>query len=357
MVKLDDFYKIPSLPASFSGISKIKKHYKKKIPTKEIKEELAKLDSYTLHRESKRPRKYNPFYILKIRQQVQIDLIDVSQLAKYNDDIKFLLVGIDMFTKLVYCTGMKSKSADNSLQAIQQMIEFYTPPKPIELYSDHGTEFKNKKVQKYLQDSNISYRYPYSDLKCAGVERVNKTIQNKLYRYMTEHNTERYIDVLQDIITSYNNTKHRTILMEPFKAEDEKNHLWVRDKLLQFYNRGKKKKPNLKIGDIVRISSIKEKFSRGYNATHNTELFQIIDINTRMAIPMYLLKSLEKNDIVEGGFYESQLTQVKFADGDHKVDRILKTRMVNGKKQSLVKWIGRHDIHNSWIETPDLTST
>lgn len=356
-INISEHYTIPSKPASFSGISKIREYYRGKVPTKKIKKELSKINSYTLHREAKRPRVFNPFHILKIRQQIQIDLIDISQISESNDGVTFLFVSIDMFSKLAYCTGLKTKSAKNTLEAMKKMIDFYKPHLPKEILSDQGTEFKNKTIQEYLDNLNISYRYPYSDIKCAGVERLNKTIQNKLYRYMTENDTDRYINVLPAIMESYNNTKHGTIKMEPRRAELKKNHLWVRDKLMSFYNRGKKRSPKLKIGDIVRIQKLRGRFARGYKPRQVTELFKIVGINTRMTMPMYLLKSIEKNDLILGGFYESQLTKIIYEDDNKfKIDRIIDTRVHKGKKQSLVKWTGHHETYNSWINTPNLSN-
>ena len=45
--------------------------------------------------------------------------------------------------------------------------------------------------------------------KASVVERVNQTLKSKLYRYFTAVNSLCYIDVLQDLADSYNNTFHR----------------------------------------------------------------------------------------------------------------------------------------------------
>jgi len=36
-----------------------------------------------------------------------------------------------------------------------------------------------------------------------------------MYRYFTFKNTRRYIDILQDLVDSYNTTRHRSIGMSP----------------------------------------------------------------------------------------------------------------------------------------------
>ena len=46
-------------------------------------------------------------------------------------------------------------------------------------------------------------------------ERFIKTLNNKIYKYMTSVSKTVYIDDLDDIVNKYNNTHHRTIKMKP----------------------------------------------------------------------------------------------------------------------------------------------
>ena len=58
------------------------------------------------------------------------------------------------------------------------------------------------------------------DVKCAVVERVNRTLSDKLYRYFTYKNTYRYIDVLPKFVKGYNATVHSTTGMAPSNVRD-----------------------------------------------------------------------------------------------------------------------------------------
>ena len=53
---------------------------------------------------------------------------------------------------------------------------------------------------------NINGYEAINDTKAAIVERVDRTLKNKMYRYFRAENTFRYLDVLQDLVESYNNT-------------------------------------------------------------------------------------------------------------------------------------------------------
>ena len=57
------------------------------------------------------------------------------------------------------------------------------------------------------------------DLKCSIVERAQRTVRDKIYRYFTYYNSNRYIDVLQKFVDAYN-TVHSAIGMAPSKFTD-----------------------------------------------------------------------------------------------------------------------------------------
>src|SRR6218665_2265865 len=66
------------------------------------------------------------------------------------------------------------------------------------------------------------YTTENSDTKASVVERFNRTLKTKMWKYFTYKNNQRYIDVLQDLVHSYNNTYHRSINMTPTEVNIEK---------------------------------------------------------------------------------------------------------------------------------------
>ena len=53
------------------------------------------------------------------------------------------------------------------------------------------------------------------ETKASIVERFNRTLKTRMWRYFTNKQSVRYVDVLQDFVRSYNNSFHRTIGMAP----------------------------------------------------------------------------------------------------------------------------------------------
>ena len=99
------------------------------------------------------------------------------------------------------------------------------------LQSDKGTEYKNVQFQSLLKEYDIRfYTSENDDIKTAIGERFNRMLKTWMYRYFTHSKSFRYIDVLQDLVYSYNHTHHRSIGMEPAKV-NPKNEQRGRQKL------------------------------------------------------------------------------------------------------------------------------
>ena len=112
-----------------------------------------------------------------------------------------------------------------------------------------------------------------NDTKAAIVEGFTRTLENKMYRYFTAANTFRYVDVVQDLVKSYNNTYHRSIDMKPVIVT-ESNSKQVRMRLFPSINKRVKQKTVCKVGDYLRISRKKRIFQKEHAPTW-TGNFQI----------------------------------------------------------------------------------
>jgi len=68
------------------------------------------------------------------------------------------------------------------------------------------------------------YTSENEDLKAAVVQRFNRTLKEKMFRYFTYANTRRYLDALGDLVHSYNNTYHRSIGMAPYEVNKDNEY-------------------------------------------------------------------------------------------------------------------------------------
>jgi transposase InsO family protein len=139
----------------------------------------------------------------------EMDLADLSTISRYNVKYKYLLNVIDIFSRFAWNIPLK----DNTACSITAFLKFlFQNRKPITIQSDKGTEFVNTTVQRYLKQKGMHFHTTHNpDIKGAVIERFNRTLKSKMYRYFTRNNTYRCLDVIDDLLTSYNNSRHSTI--------------------------------------------------------------------------------------------------------------------------------------------------
>ena len=185
---------------------------------------------------------------------------------------------------------------------------------PQQLLTDKGSEFKSRAFRELCNKYNIKQLFSYNDVGAPYVERVQRTIQNIIYKYMTENNTDKFIDKLQNIVSSYNNRIHTSIKMTPNDAELPKNQNILFHRANKRYREMDKKhsnrKPKYKVGDFVRLKELRNKFARGYKKRWTTEIFLIVNINQNMPIPRYSIMDLQNENIL-GTFYEYELSKTE----------------------------------------------
>ena len=102
---LKDIYYNPKHPATLSGPTKLHKVLNNvgryNIGVHKIRQWLQEQDSYSLQQQTKRKFKRNRVISDGIDALWDVDLADVSNLTKYNDNIKFLLIAIYVFSRYI----------------------------------------------------------------------------------------------------------------------------------------------------------------------------------------------------------------------------------------------------------------
>jgi hypothetical protein len=247
-----------------------------------------------------------------------------------------------VFSKHAWVMPLKNKEGNSVLKAFKEILKEGRVPQKIQ--TDEGKEFLNKTFKEFLSQRDISIYIVNSELKASVVERFNRTLKEKMWRYFTFKGKFVYHDVLDKIIHSYNNSYHRTIKMKPVevrKSNEEEIYERVFTDKNQFIKRFK-----YSLDDKVRISKYKTSFAKGYTPNWSEEIFIVSELVAREP-NVYKIRDL-KGERVEGIFYESELQKVVKEDDVFKVESILQTRTRNKQKEVLVKWLGYPDKFNSW---------
>ena len=215
--------------------------------------------------------------------------------------------------------------------------------KPSKIHTDKGLEFINKPTQNSFQKLGIHSFATENETKAPLVERFNRTLKSKMYKYFTANNTKTWIDIIDDLLYNYNKSYHRSIQMTPAEASLVKNSKAVYNSLFP-KEITLKKVPKYKVGDRVRISKKHKDFTKGYLANFTEEIFVILKV-LETDPPTYILNDID-DEIIKGTFYEQEL--VKYENEFYEIDKIIRKE----KNRLVVKWKGYSEP--SWIRKSDV---
>lgn len=351
---LNEIYYDVSHPAGYSSVNKLVSAMKGKMNEKHVKQWLQSQETYTLHKPVHRKFPRNKYILSNFNELWQADLSDMRTYSEYNDGFKYILCVIDVFSKYAYARPLKKKNSE-TIKTCFESIFAEAKATPRHIQSDKGTEFVSKDVKEYFKGKNINYYTTNNpDIKASIVERFQRTLKMKMWRYFTHKNTYRYVNILQDLLNSYNHSYHSSIKMCPCDVNSSNiMTVWC-----NLYDRPKNRNnimesPKFGIGDHVRITKYKHIFQKGYETNWSDELFVISSIINRKPWLVYTLKDLQNEPIV-GTFYGKELQKVSYDPTiAHKIDKILRTRYSGNRKELLVKWKGYPDKFNSWIHASE----
>ena len=144
-----------------------------------------------------------------------VDLADMQLISRFSKGFRFLLCVINIFSKYAWVVPLKDKKVISIVNAFQKIL-YKSGRKPNKIWVDKGIEFQNNSFKKWFKDNDIEMYLIYNEGKYVVAERFIKTLQTKIYKYMTSVSKNVYIDKLDAIVDEYNNAYHRTIKMKPY---------------------------------------------------------------------------------------------------------------------------------------------
>ena len=345
--KLKSIYYDPKHPAGLASIEKLVKA--SGYSTAKVKAWLKAQPTYTLHRQARKHYSTRKYIVHKIDEQWQADLADMSLLAKENNGNHFILTVIDIFSRYAWARPLKNKTAKGVAAAFNSIFREGRVPERIQ--TDKGKEFLNVDVRATFARWNIESMIIESATKAALVERFNRTLKNKLYRYFTMTNKQNWTHVLQKTVHAYNHSVHRSIGCKPADVTPA-NADEVREKAFKRRPESKRKS-DVKVGDNVRISKVRHAFARGYLPNWTEEIFTVVSINRKTTPISYKLKDYN-GEVIKGSFYREEIEPVTHDDDTYLVEKVLQTEKRGNVQWCFVKWSGYPSSMNSWVRKSDI---
>ena len=126
-----------------------------------------------------------------------------------------MLTVIYIFSKFVWIIPLKQKTGQEVANAFSRILKERRPSK---MWVDKGREFYNKDVQKLVEIYSTE-----NEEKSCVIERFNRTIKEKMFKYFSANYTRKFVYVLDLLVDQYNNTIHSSIKMTPKEASHKKN--------------------------------------------------------------------------------------------------------------------------------------
>ena len=279
-----------------------------------------------LHKPFRKPPQYSK---VSFRSKDNIWNADLIIVSKPDAGYKYILTIMDGYTRYAWTVPLKDKKGETVANAFKDIMK-KSNRKPNKLWVDQGKEFYNQHMYS-LRDTNGDKLFKFKDKdilekdengeyknqiysvfntqKNPLIERLNRTILNKLSKQQTINGNQKWLHILPIITKNYNNTIHSSIGISP--AEASKDPSLIKVIPPQFDKRLHSKKPKYKEGDRVRIYKYKNKFEKGYKGYWTKEIFKISKVLTHKNPIKYEIIDLD-NEPVLGRFYETELQRSWF---------------------------------------------
>ena len=204
--------------------------------------------------------------------EIEVDLIDLTNLASENGGYRYALVAIDNFTKFAHAVPVKGKTPDVLIKAMEEVFDKIGTPK--QLYSDYEGAFENKAWLQMINGKNIKH------IRTVGsahmVERFNRTLKHMIQTRLTAQGLSRdlWVRELAPILRKYNKTPHGSTGMSPNDAVTPSNELAVSFALNERATKSRKY-PQLEKGDKVRVLAKRDQKTKGYMPKWSLEKFHV----------------------------------------------------------------------------------
>ena len=124
------------------------------------------------------------------------------------------------FLHLIGITPLKRKTGQEVANAFSMIL---VERKPGKMWVDKGREFCNKDIQKLVELHSTE-----NDEKSCVIDRFNRTIKEKMFKYFSANNTRKFVDVFDLLVDHCNNAIHSSIRMTSNEASrhENENKVW-----------------------------------------------------------------------------------------------------------------------------------
>ena len=289
------------------------------------------------------------------RTEIEADLLHVDRYASSNDSVKFLLTALDVNTRELWVVPLNDKRSSTVLIGLREIFGLIGSGVR-SLYVDRGTEFRASNVVAYLASIGVKTTYAALSLHAHRLEQAHRSLRQLIRSYQSDNNTDRFIDVLDDLVKIYNNRTHSRLAgFAPSQineyttgfVQDHESKLW--------HHRSPKSSFKYDIGDKVRLLTVKGVFAK-HVPTYTQETFEITHRDLKDGVGIYTVKDCT-NETIIGQFYGFELSFVHESPNlKDRIDTIISEKTRDGVAYAEITFKGQPRKCSSWVRKSDLTT-
>ena len=310
------------------------------------KQEIAQI--YKPHEDSK---DIKSTILNKPHQQIGIDLVDMQNFEIRKN--KYILNGVDLFSRKLYSIPIKNKEDKTVLTALKKIIRQVPDIKSIR--SDNGAEFKNELMNKYLSNKKIKQVFstagnPQSN---GAIERANQTLKRLIHKSIELKDGFDWVSNINKLTDNINNTIIDKINKTPNEIEKNKDD---DDYTQQIKDKDIKKKKN----NVAKQKFYPREMVRIYepsdlmkSANWSDKIYKIEKVykpRKEFTVYEYKLEGLNKKFKEEDMQKVDEVENITDQPEMFKVSKLIKPLIKDNKEHYEVSWKGYRKKSDNTIE-------
>lgn len=245
---------------------------------------LAKDESHQVMRPQNKRLTVRPIMVKGPAMVAQIDLIDMQKIAGHNEQKRYVLTYVDLYSRFVNARAIPNKTQSTVTAALLRILDAMPEDwRPRTIQADNGSEFASV-MEAALKSRGIKmiHSQPHQPRSQGAIERFNFTLKSAIFKYFTRVKTKNYTDVLPDFLENFNNTRHSSTGYRPISImEGEYNPAVILEKQHKKLEQIKEHDEEFDIGELVRVALTTEsaarrnKFAKKINQNWSTQVYEI----------------------------------------------------------------------------------
>jgi hypothetical protein len=285
----------------------------------------------------------------------QIDLMQFTNIKKYNKNIGYCALLINCWSRKIYCEPCKTKGVNDCIEAYRKIFN-KSDCKFEKIYSDKEKSFQSEKFKTFIKtEQGGECWFTNSDKKASLAENAIRLVKQKLYRLMAQNATYNWLNYLDEAVNETNERIHSGF-NKKISSINNKNATEISwfHKNLQKENEKMTETTKYKLNQIVRFcNSDKDIFHKGYLMNYSLRYYKIFAISKKSP-NLYILKDYYSGEILPKKFYQEQLIPAK----DPSILLISKIHQIDKKrKRAKISWLGYPEFSPEFIPLKNIFKT